>query len=43
MMSPHLGRIVGATIRIESQRTREAFEPRVGSPEARGLRIVFSK
>jgi putative nucleotidyltransferase with HDIG domain len=43
MMAPHLGRIVGAAIRSESQRTRDAAEPRVASAGSRDLRVVYSK
>jgi putative nucleotidyltransferase with HDIG domain len=43
MMAPHLGRIVSAALRSESQRTREVMEPRVASAGSRDLRVVFSK
>ena len=43
MMAPHLGRIVGAAIRTESQRTREVLEPRVAAAGSRDLRVVYSK
>ena len=43
MMAPHLGRIVGASIRSESQRTRDVMEPRVASAGSRDLRVVYSK
>ena len=43
MMAPHLGRILGAAIRSESQRTRDVTEPRVASGSARDLRVVFSR
>jgi len=43
MMAPHLGRIVSAALRSESQRTREVMEPRVASGGSRDLRVVFSK
>ncbi len=43
MMAPHLGRIVSAALRIESQRTREVHEPRVASAGSRDLRVVYSK
>jgi putative nucleotidyltransferase with HDIG domain len=44
MMAPHLGRIVGAALRSESQRTREVMEPRVASAGgSRDLRVVYSK
>ena len=44
MMAPHLGRIVGAALRSESQRTRDVMEPRVASAGgSRDLRVVYSK
>ncbi len=43
MMAPHLGRILAAAIRSESQRTRDVTEPRVASGSARDLRVVFSR
>jgi GAF domain-containing protein len=42
MMSPHLGRIVGAAMRTE-QRTRDNQEPRVPGPGTRDLRVVYSR
>jgi putative nucleotidyltransferase with HDIG domain len=43
ILAPHLGHIVGASIRNE-QRAREAREPRVATAaEARDLRVVFSR
>ena len=41
MMSPHLGRIVGAALRSE-QRTRDQREPRTAAG-SRELRVVFSR
>jgi putative nucleotidyltransferase with HDIG domain len=43
MMAPHLGRIVGAALRSESQRTRDVMEPRVAAAGSRDLRVVFSR
>jgi len=43
MMAPHLGRIVSAALRSESQRARDVMEPRVASGGSRDLRVVFSK
>ena len=43
MMAPHLGRIVSAALRSESQRSREVHEPRVASGGSRDLRVVYSR
>jgi len=43
MMAPHLGRIVGAALRSESQRTRDVMDPRAASGGSRDLRIIFSR
>jgi putative nucleotidyltransferase with HDIG domain len=43
MMAPHLGRILGAALRSESQRTRDVMEPRAASGGSRDLRIIFSR
>ena len=43
MMAPHLGRIVAAAIRSESQRTRDVMEPRVAAAGLRDLRVVHSR